>query len=124
MFQHVGLTIHDEADVEAFYQNILGLQPEKRFEVESGLSERLFGIRNAVSVVVLSRGDFAVELFLGDWQADKGYHHIGISIPDRNEVMEKAKAGGYAVSYIERESKPALLFIRDRSGNAFEVREE
>jgi catechol 2,3-dioxygenase-like lactoylglutathione lyase family enzyme len=124
MFQHVGVAIDNEGDIEKFYRDVLGLEPVKRFEVDPNLSERLFGIGHAVSVAVLSRGDFTVELFLSDVPRDHGYSHIGISVPNRDGVMKRAEAGGFSVTHIERESKPVLLFIRDGSGNAFEVKEE
>lgn len=123
MFQHVGVTIHDEGDIEKFYRDVLNLEPVKRFEVDPDLSERLFGIRRAVSVAVLSRENFIIELFLSEVPCDQGYSHIGISVPNRDALMRRAEAGGFRVTHIERESKPALLFIRDGSGNAFEVKE-
>ena len=122
MFQHIGITIHTQDDIETFYKGVLGLEEVRRFQVDPDLSERLFGIRRQVSVAVLSRDDFRVELFLSDERQHGVYNHIGIAVPDPQAAMKKAEMHGFEVTCIERESKNDLLFIRDHSGNTFEIK--
>ena len=122
MFQHIGITIHTQDDIETFYKGVLGLEEVRRFQVDPDLSERLFGIRRQVSVAVLSRDDFRVELFLSDERQHGAYNHIGIAVPDPQAAMKRAETQGFEVTRIERESKSDLLFIRDHSGNAFEIK--
>jgi len=122
MFQHMGITVTDKDDIEAFYKKLLGLKEVKRFDVSADLSEQLFGIRKEVPVTVVSGEDFVIELFLAEEHRPGDYNHIGISVPDPRDLMHRAEQMGYDVTYIEREAKPPLLFIRDRSGNNFEIK--
>jgi catechol 2,3-dioxygenase-like lactoylglutathione lyase family enzyme len=122
MFEHIGITINHKADIEGFYKELLGLEQIKEFEVGRDLSQRLFGISEKVSVVVLSRQDLVLEVFLSDVTQAGGYSHIGISVPDRQELMERAEAKGFPVVCVQRESKKDLLFVMDHSGNRFEIK--
>jgi len=122
MFEHIGITINHKADIEAFYKDLLGLEQIREFEVGRDLSQRLFGISEEVSVVVLSRQDLILEVFLSDVTQAGGYSHIGISVPDRQELMERAEAKGFPVVCVQRESKKDLLFVMDHSGNRFEIK--
>ena len=122
MFQHIGITITDKDDIESFYKTLLGLEEVKRFDLPEDLAEQLFDIRRKVPVTVVSRDDLVIELFLTDEQADHGFNHVGISVPDRQDLMKRAEGTRYEVTYIEREAKAPLLFITDRSGNRFEIK--
>ena len=122
MLEHIGITINEESDIQAFYKDLLGLEEVQKFDLYKDLSEKLFGISNAVSVTYLSSEDLFLELFLTDRKQSPVYNHICISVRNRDSLIKKAESMGFLVTQIKRESKDDLLFIRDKSGNIFEVK--
>lgn len=122
MLEHIGITINVESDIQAFYKELLGLKEVKKFELYKDLSEKLFGISNTVPVTHLSSDDLLIELFLTDKKQNPVYNHICISVQDRDNIIKKAKSMGFSVTNIKRESRDDLLFIKDKSGNIFEIK--
>ena len=122
MLEHIGITINKESDIEAFYKDLLGMKEAHKFDLYKDLSEKLFGISNAVSVTYLSSDDLFLELFLTDRKQEPVYNHICISVLNRDSLIKKAKSVGFPVTQIKRESRDDLLFIRDNSGNVFEIK--
>ena len=124
MFEHIGITITKESDIKDFYQNLLGLKEVRKFDLYDDLSEKIFGINAPVSVTFFSSNDFFIELFLTDKKQNPVYNHICISVPNRHNIIKKAKSMGFSVTNIEREARDDLVFIKDNSGNIFEIKEE
>ena len=122
MLEHIGITINVESDIQAFYKDLLGLKEVKKFELYKDLSEKLFGISNTVPVTHLSSDDLLIELFLTDKKQNPVYNHICISVQNRDNIIKKAKSMGFSVTNIKRESRDDLLFIKDKSGNIFEIK--
>ncbi|MEA3486933.1 MAG: VOC family protein [Thermodesulfobacteriota bacterium] len=122
MLEHIGITINEENDIQAFYKDLLGLKEVHKFDLYKDLSEKLFGINNAVSVTHLSGDDLFLELFLTYRKQDPVYNHICISVRNRDSLIKKAESRGFPVTQIKRESRDDLLFIRDKSGNIFEIK--
>ncbi|MDP8247019.1 MAG: VOC family protein [Candidatus Tritonobacter lacicola] len=123
MLEHVGITINEESDIQAFYKDLLGLEEVNKFDLYEDLSEKAFGISNMASVTFLSRDNFFIELFLTGKKQSPVYNHICISIHDRDNVIRKAKSKGFPVTNIKRESKDDVIFLKDNSGNIFEIKE-
>ena len=103
MLEHIGITINEERDIDAFYKDLLGLNEERRFELYEDLSEILFGTGDRVSVTLLSGDDLNMELFLTEKKQTPIYNHICISVGNRDDIMKKAKSMGFPVTQIERD---------------------
>lgn len=123
MLEHIGITINEESDIAAFYKDLLGLKEERIFELYEDVSEKLFGIGDRVSVTLLSGEDFFMEVFLTERKQTPVYNHICISVANRDDIIQKAKSMGFPVTEIERESRDDIVFIRDHSGNIFEIKD-
>ena len=123
MLEHIGITINEESDIKAFYKDLLGLEEVNKMDLSEDLSKKIFGISDAVSVTFLSGDNFLIELFLTDHKQNPVYNHTCISINNRDNIIEKAKSGGFFVTNIKRELKDNFVFIKDNSGNIFEVKE-
>jgi len=124
MFEHIGITINEESDIQAFYKDLLGLKEINKFDLYEDLSEKIFGINNTVSVSLFSNDDLLIELFLTDKKQKAVYNHICISVKNRDNIIKKATSMGFPVTTIKRESKDYLLFIKDNSGNIFEIKSQ
>ena len=123
MLEHIGITINEESDIQTFYKDLLGMKEVSQFELDKDFSEKLFGIYNSASITSLCKDELFFELFLTDKKHDSIYNHVCISIHDRNSIINKAASLGFVVVDIKRESKDNLVFIKDNSGNIFEIKE-
>jgi len=124
MFEHIGITINEENDIQDFYKDLLGLKEIRKFDLYKDLSEKIFGISTPVSVTLLSSNNFFIELFLSKKKQTPVYNHICISVQNRDNIVKKAKSMGFSVTNIKRESRNEILFIKDNSGNIFEIKQE
>jgi len=124
VFEHIGITINEESDIQAFYKDLLGLKEINKFDLFDDLSEKIFGISNTVPVSLFSYDDLLIELFLTDKKQKQVYNHICISVKNRDDIIKKATSMGFPVTKIKRESKDYLLFIKDNSGNIFEIKSQ
>lgn len=122
MLEHIGITINEESDIDVFYKDLLGLKEERKFELYEDLSEKLFDTGDRVSVTLLSGDDLLMELFLTEKKQVPVYNHICISVTNKDYITKKAKSMGFPVTQIERESRDDISFIRDHSGNIFEIK--
>ena len=122
MIKHVGITITNPADIKNFYQEVLGLKLNKEFTLNKELNQQIFGFYEDVPVSIVSNGEADIEIFVTHLPARNNYSHLCIEVPDREALIKKAKAKKYPCIVIEREFEP-LVFIQDRFGNSFEVKE-
>jgi len=123
MLEHVGLTVFDRSEIKAFYQSLLGLGLQYDFTMPADLSENLFGIPKQTRVYLLSKGNLKLELFISKRKTPRNYTHICISVENRKAFIQKAKQKGYECTVVRRE-KSDLFFIRDKSNNLFEIKEQ
>ena len=121
--EHIALTIVDQADIESFYQNILGTSVISNFVLEKDLARQIFEINRDTPVFLMKNDNLLLELFISPERNQQDFKHICISIENRKELAEKAIQDGYECIQLRRE-KSELIFIKDRSGNIFEIKEE
>lgn len=121
---HIGLTIKDRAEIQNFYQDLLGYKLEHKFTLDKHLNQQIFGFYEDTPVFSLSSGVIDLELFLTALPARKNYTHLSYETEDRKALIEKAKKKNYPPIIIEREEKADLVFLQDQFGNLFEIVEE
>jgi catechol 2,3-dioxygenase-like lactoylglutathione lyase family enzyme len=122
VFYHVALTVTDLSEIQNFYIDILGLEPIKKFTLSKEISARIFNIEKETEVNVVGKNDFSMEIFHSDKPGYRDYQHVCIAVPDRESVIQKAKENNYQCIIIKRDISD-LVFIIDRSGNSFEIKE-
>jgi catechol 2,3-dioxygenase-like lactoylglutathione lyase family enzyme len=120
---HIGLNISHAGEPNQFYQEILGFVPLHDFSLPKDISHLLFGIEEETKVFVLQNGQVKLELFLHHHPIAPGYAHLCLEMDDREETVRKGSASGYQVIRRKRE-KGDLLFIKDKSGNLFELKNQ
>ena len=119
---HIALTVTDHQEVIDFYQDILGFQTMRVFELEEQLSDKIFGIKTDVAVAVLTRDELTLEIFISKTPLKHGFGHICLNVKKRDEIIRKAKALKYKIVSIDRGTYD-LIFISDKNGNLFELKE-
>ncbi len=119
---HIALTVTNHQEIIDFYQDILGFQTMRVFELESQLSWKIFGIPDDVAIAVLSKDELTLEIFISNKPIKPGFGHICLNVKNRETIIRKAKAMGYNVVSIDRGSYD-LIFIKDKNGNLFELKD-
>lgn len=119
---HIALTIQDKEELTDFYQNILGFKLEYQYEVDSELASIVFDIKEQTEIFRYSNGSLHLELFVSTNKTIPAFAHIGIDVENREVIVEKCSKNGYQITRIEREEKYDLLFVSDKAGNKFELK--
>lgn len=120
--EHIALTITDRKEIEIFYQKILGFSEVRSFILQEDLAREIFGIEKETRVYHLQNDSLLMELFLMPERFEHFYNHICISIPNREEIVYKADQYAYECIRIRRQNSD-MIFIKDRSGNIFEIKQ-
>ena len=120
---HVALQYTDEEKAETFFTKILGLPQKKKFILSPELSETIFGIKENVEIRVYEKLGTRFEVFITPTNKKPGYNHTCIEINDKKEFINRCKKHGIKPNIIKKDNKK-LLFIKDFSGNLFEVKEK
>lgn len=122
-FEHIALMIQNPQEVENFYEEILGLKKEREFKLDGELAGSIFGIPRETSVVQLQNEALMLELFLVPESPEPGFRHTCLSFKNREAIIERVNRMGYRCFRLKR-TYSDLVFIRDGSGNIFEIKEE
>ncbi len=122
-YNHIGLTISESSDIRNFYQNILGMELQRNFILNRFLAKTIFGIERELEVYSGEIGNLKLELFTTDQEISKTCNHICLSVSERDKFIEKIKENGYECTVLKREMSD-LVFVKDKSGNLFEIKEE
>ncbi len=121
MLKHIAITVNENNDINAFYRDLLGFSETRRFTLPEELSDELFGIKESTEVVILFSDDIYLEVFLSGRKMKPAYNHICIGVQNREDLMGRAQCSGYSVTRVRRTPKQDLIFLRDSSGNSFEL---
>jgi catechol 2,3-dioxygenase-like lactoylglutathione lyase family enzyme len=121
---HIALNIQNKEDLLDFYQNILGFYLEYQFDLDPIYASKIFDVAKQPEVFLYKNKDIYLELFIYPENTLKGFAHICIEVTDREIIANKCQNAGYPTIRIDRSDKPELLFVRDRTGNIFELKTE
>ena len=122
-YNHLGLTISESSDIRNFYQNILGMELQRNFILNRFLAKTIFGMEKELEVYSGKIGDLELELFITDQEISKTCNHICLSVSERDKFIGKIRENGYECIVLKREMSD-LVFVKDKSGNLFEIKEE
>jgi len=120
--QHIALNIVGIEEIKNFFIDILGMKAVKNFVLKKDLAQNIFKINQDTAVYVLQKNDLFFELFLSNEHSRQGYNHICIGIKKREELINKSEAANYECIRIKRDYSD-LIFINDKNGNIFEIKE-
>lgn len=120
---HIAITISDISELEGFYRGLIGMKDVRSFNLIKDKAVKIFGIEKETTAYLLQKDNLFLEVFILPQIIEKGFNHICISVPDREELVKQAKHKSYVVVRIEREQFD-LIFIKDNSGNIFEIKQD
>ncbi len=120
--KHIALNIKNKDELTDFYQNILGFHLAHQFDLNADFASKIFGIEKQIEVFLYTNGKINFELFVYPEKTTQGFTHVCVEMEDCEIVAERAHKAGYSMVRIEREDKPALLFVMDKADNKFELK--
>ena len=120
--EHIALNISNLAEINDFYHNILGMKEERTFVLNKDLADKIFGIPMATSVFFMQKDNLFIEIFVSTNLEKQNFNHICMSIKNREMLVEKACKKNYECSRIEKDPFD-IIFIKDKYGNIFEIKE-
>ncbi|MEW5767584.1 MAG: VOC family protein [bacterium] len=121
MFHHIGLEATDKEKAAIFFEEILGIPKVKSFTLSSDLAEAIFGPAKEIEVETFAGEGIIIEVFITDQKVRPLYSHVCLVVPNRPELITKCEAYGIIPNVVKKGDKE-LLFIRDFSGNLFEIK--
>ncbi|MCD6366858.1 MAG: VOC family protein [Bacteroidales bacterium] len=121
---HIGLNILNKNEVIDFYQNILGFHTEYRFDITEEIGTIVFGIKNPAKVILCRKKNLLLELLIRPEILNQGFAHICLGVKNRENIADKCNKSGYPVIRIKRSDKQDILFIKDKTGNLFELKND
>jgi catechol 2,3-dioxygenase-like lactoylglutathione lyase family enzyme len=121
--EHIALTISDPDEINNFYHDILGMDKVKSFTLNKNLAVNIFGLGTEPSVYELQKDDLILEIFVTPKQKKENFDHICLVVSEREKLFNKAKQNSYECIRKERQDFD-LMFIKDKSGNIFEIKEK
>ncbi|MEA3500633.1 MAG: hypothetical protein U9R41_06440 [Candidatus Marinimicrobia bacterium] len=121
-FEHLGITINNVNEVTNFYENIFKMKKVRSFELNTNLAEKIFNISQSVEVYLMQNDYIMIELFVHNEIKRPSFDHFCLSFNDRQNIVKKAMENDYEVIIKERK-KSDLIFIKDNTGNIFEIKE-
>jgi len=121
--KHIALQYSDRKKAEIFFNKILLIQLNKTFTISKELSNDIFDIKEEVIVDVYSNGDSYFEVFITNIKTNYNYEHICIEVENEEEFVKRCKKYKIEPKYVKKGNRE-LLFIRDFSGNLYEIKEK
>ncbi len=120
---HVGLQYNNRKSAETFFTKILGLQLKKSFTLSKELTKSIFGFFEDILIDVYENNESCFEVFITDKIKKYQYEHICIEIDNINDFIKNCKKYGIDPIIVKKELK-TLLFIKDFSGNLYEIKQK
>ncbi len=119
---HIALSIQNKEELRDFYEDILGFHLEYQYEIDESLSSTIFDIEEPAEVFRYSKNNLHLELFVATEKTISAFAHIGIDVKDRETTVKTCQEAGYKVTRVVRNEKYDLLFVSDKAGNKFELK--
>jgi catechol 2,3-dioxygenase-like lactoylglutathione lyase family enzyme len=120
--QHVALEYSSKEKADLFFAGIFGMEKVKTALLPRALSFAIFGIDSDVEMVTYRNETACFEVFLHERRREYSFTHLGVHVHDKDAFVTRCKDHGLKPFLIQKNDKQ-LLFVRDFSGNLFEILE-
>ncbi len=124
MLKHIGISVNEKNEIEKFYKEILNFEIDYDFVIESHIAKQIFNIEKAIPVFVIKNKDLVLEVFVVNEKIKSTFNHICLELENRDEIIKKVKKDNYFCDKIKSKNKGETYFVKDKSGNLFELKEK
>jgi catechol 2,3-dioxygenase-like lactoylglutathione lyase family enzyme len=122
LVHHVAVECCSQHHADRFFSTVLGLQKIKSTLLSKELSVAIFKIEKEVQFDFYDNGKTRFEVFITDGHREPSFAHTCIEVENKSDFISRCKEHGLDPFFVEKNGKQ-LLFVRDFSGNLFEVLE-
>lgn len=120
---HAALSINDSEEIENFYEDVLGFRLQRKFLMDAGITSKFFGVNKNIEVYFLEKSSIGLEIFLYPEKRNKIFPHLCLEYFGCKVIYAKAQQMGYKTEEKINPGRNNTLFIWDKSGNMFELKE-
>ncbi len=120
---HVAVMCTNRVKAEIFFTKILGVPLAKNFFLSAEMANVIFGVSEKIEIDVFDDGCTRFEVFYEKSKRKILFEHICIEVKHKHEFIIGCKEYGLEPFEVQKDGK-TLLFVRDFSGNLFEVKEQ
>ena len=125
--EHIGLGYNSEEGADKFFLTLLGLKKIRSKSVSSELIKAFFGVKGEYKFVQYEGNEVNFEVFItNDKSSVKDvFTHSCLLVENRDDFLSKSSSMGYDIVKVPRdESNSYYLFIKDKFGNLYEIKEK
>lgn len=125
LLNHIGVFNKNEDQAVRFYGNFLGFRKTREFTVPQELSEQLFSVSEDLKILVFENEGTKIEVFICAYcsQPSPDFSHSGFLLDNLSDIIEKAPGAGVEL-ITGRTKEKTVYFIKDFSGNLFEIKQQ
>jgi len=120
---HVALQCSDREKASIFFTQIMKIPKLRDFSITQELSSKIFGINKNIEIDVYDNSEVRFEVFIVDKINKPEYEHVCIDVQDKEEFVDACQKFGLEPFTVKKGERD-LLFVRDFSGNLYEVKEK
>ena len=120
MVRHIALNIAKN-DLNEFYVEILKGEIIGHFDLVKEDAIRIFDIHKSVDVYYVKYEDFELELFVYPNSVRATFNHLCIAMSDCRGIYKDAKKQNFW-TFVRTNNDKETYFIKDKSGNMFELK--
>jgi len=120
--KHVALTYKNKDEADTFFIKVLNLDFKKSFILSEDLTYKIFGIKQETKVQVYTNDYSYFEIFISKKLPKQYFDHTCIKVDSKENFIKRCKENKIDPIYVKNGEK-ILLFIKDYSGNLFEITE-
>ena len=122
ILNHIAIEVTDKNQAEIFFTKILNIPKIGSFTISSKLCKDIFGISKKIEIRIFANDDIKLEVFTTHKKAPHSYSHICLNVKNKKNIIDKCKKYGIIPNIVKKDDRE-LLFIKDFSGNLFEIKE-
>ena len=117
--------VHSDTKEHAhlYFCKVLGLQLVKTFTIDEALSTNIFSLPKPVDIWVFGNESMQIEVFIHPMSHHPSFNHLCLQVDDKAVFINRCKKYGLMPYQVQKGEKH-LLFVRDFTGNLYEIKEE
>ena len=124
--EHGAVATHSVEESDEFFISLLGFEKTREFVVDAELIEAFFGVKGKRQFLRYERNGMAFEVIVDEGGgASDDFTHLCLMVDDKKSLSERAVGLGFEVIKKQRnDGSDFYLFIKDKFGNLYEIKEK
>jgi catechol 2,3-dioxygenase-like lactoylglutathione lyase family enzyme len=120
---HVALQCSDRAAAQRFFTDVLDIPRQRSFSLSPETAQAIFGSPEEIQIDVYDNGLLKIEVFITASKQASTYTHVCLEVASKQTFITRCLHHNIQPLIIHKDNKE-LLFIKDFSGNLYEIKEQ